>query len=241
MRKINKMIPCAVLRSVAKTIVETYPDVFEDRKMGKKFGNGYTNLYNSLLNHSNYQTAISKATDNKTPKRKAKNLKFITQAKLGALKWNLEHYREGKNELTMETRRQSLYDAYKLIDEQQAPPINLYDEISENLNKSFKAQRDFFNDFENLPNAQSMFIKWPVLSIMECLFYHYSLLMGHSIELLKNDFINDKKTIFAFGKASNLTQAETPDDSFEMIQIIFNYFKEDFSNYFVSCPVRIYF
>lgn len=50
--------------------------------------------------------------------------------------------------------------------------------------------------------------------------------MGHSIEQLKAGFLKDKGTIFAYGKAHKLSQAETSESTFEMVQIVFDYYNK---------------
>lgn len=242
MRKICPIIPCAVLRSVAKELVKKYPDSLEDRKGEKKFGAGYINIYNSLLNRNNYETTLAKTGDTARSKCKTKNLKFTSQAKLGAVNWSVQHYLEGEDSFTVEENRKTLCEAFALIKENQGPaPPAMNEDVLEIINKTLKDQRDFFNNFDNLPSVQSLLVNWPILSLKEYLFYHYSLQMGHSIEQLTTGFLQNKGTIFAFGKAYNLSQAETCESSFEMIKIVFDYFNEDFSDFIVECPVSIYF
>lgn len=53
-------------------------------------------MYNSLLNRHNYETSLVKSKDTAKPKCKTKNLKFISQAKLGAVNWSVEHYPKGR-------------------------------------------------------------------------------------------------------------------------------------------------
>ncbi|XP_043483993.1 uncharacterized protein LOC122512301 isoform X2 [Leptopilina heterotoma] len=235
MHNINKFIPCAVFRTVAKEIVAKYPESFEDRKNNIKFGNGFTSVYSSLLNHHNYLISISKRSNTTRPRRNSKALKFLSQAKLGATNWELNEHPEGETEGTISERKTMLHESYSTFNRTEISPDE-HAENLENITKTFKAQRDFFNDFEKLPDIESLANNWPILSIHEYLFHHYALQMGHSIEQLKNGFINDKATIFAYGKAFNLTQAETADDSFEIIKIIFYYFKESVQTLISVCP-----
>lgn len=122
-----------------KNLVSKYPDSFEDRKNGKKFGVGFITMYQSLLNRNNYESSLSKANGNEKPKCKTKNFKFLSQAKLGAVNWNVEDYPDGENFDTAEARRTMLHSAYTIIQELQRPaPPDMHGDILINISLSFK-------------------------------------------------------------------------------------------------------
>lgn len=159
-------------------------------------------MYQSLLNRNNYESSLSKANGNEKPKCKTKNLKFLSQAKLGAVNWNVEDYPDGENFDTAEARRTMLHSAYTIIQELQRPaPPDMHGDILINISLSFKLQREFFNDLVDLPTTESLLEKWPIFALKKSMFHHYSLQMGHSINLLKDGFNNAKEIIFSFRKA----------------------------------------
>lgn len=154
------------------------------------------------------------------------------QARLGATNWELDNYPEGETEETIAERKAILLAKFN------SPTINEHiehEEILENLCKTFKTQREFFNNFADLPKINNLLEKWPILSSKVYLLYHYSLQMGHSINQLRNGFNKDRHGIFAYGKACNLTDAESADYDYEVLKIIFKYFEEDIESFFLLC------
>lgn len=154
----------------------------------------------------------------------------------------MDTYPEGETEESIAKRKRILIQKYStIINKNSEIQPNEHKEILDNLSKTFKAQRDFLNDIANPPDINTLLSNWPMLSLKTFLFHHYSFQMGHSIEQLRNGLTNDKIAIFAYGKAHNLTEAETADDSYAIMKIIFNHFKEDVENLITLCPVSINF
>ena len=72
------------------------------------------------------------------------------------------------------------------------------------------------------------------------MYHHYKLLMGHSIEKLRNEFNKKKEAIFTYGRAKLLTEDELLDDRIVM-NIIFRQFNEKSEELFKDSPISFQF
>ena len=240
MRAKNIRIVSPVLKNVAKEIMETYPHAFEDTNMGRRYGTGYVTLYDALKEHNNYLNRPEK-------KRPPSNIKKVpaTQVKLrntvqvGTVNWQPQEHPEGETDETVADKKAWLYETYLSIFNESADP-HTHDEILSCLTATFKAQRDFFNDIQNTPTVQDLTVSWPMLIKIEYMYHHYEILMGHSIEKLRNEFNKKKEAIFTYGRSKLLTEDELLDDRIVM-NIIFRQFNEKSEELFKDCPVSFQF
>ena len=137
-------------------------------------------------------------------------MRILVQAKLGVVDWQPEKHPEGENDITVEEKRVNLLNLHHhVLQIGEATPVAVHEEIVTALTGSFKSIREFFNDVLDMPTPDTVCLSWPVLFRREYLWYLYYLQMGHSVQLLRDNFNTDRQAIFAFGRAFNLTTADT--------------------------------
>ena len=219
-------------------------DSLHNGKNGKKYGSGYIVLYETLKNHNNYLERILKA-EGKCSQRKrtpANKARFLVQAKLEAVNCRPGKHPEGENDIIVEEKRVNLLNLHNhvlQIGEAMPPPV--HDEIETALSASFKTIRESFNYIHDIPTSDTVYLSWPVLFRWEYLCYLYYLQMGHSVQFLRDNLNTDRLAIFAFGRAFNLTTADTSDNDYDALDIIFKYFGENIQHLVEECPVSLNF
>jgi len=75
------------------------------------------------------------------------------------------------------------------------------------------------------------------------MFWHYEKLMGHSIDLLKEEMIKKQENILNYGqhkKYKDIIDSNNPKE-IKFIQIIMRNFKENFEGLFKTYPVNNFF
>lgn len=80
---------------------------------------------------------------------------------MGAVNCILGDYPAGQMEASIEELKQNLKHISSLYNCNDEIPPNIQSEILENLRTSFKAQRDFFNNYNKFPDVQELFYNGP--------------------------------------------------------------------------------
>ena len=223
------------LRRIAKQMMEKFPHTFEDRIRGKRYGKGFDSLQDSLKDGNNYlnRSEIQRPPSNKK-KVEARIVKLKIQARMGSSNWEPETY---PPEVTMETiivKRNLLREHFMSLTVGESANEILHEEIITLLKATYKMQRNFFNNFDEPPTTENLNIFWPILLRKEYMFYLYELLICHPIKVIEINFLQEKDRIFHYGRQSNLTDADSPED-YDILDIIAKHFKEE--HLMINAPV----
>ena len=196
MRDISTNIPEYAIRIVVQQFVEAYPNVFEDRNFqNEKIGNGCHTLCSKMINR-NHNLNRAKEGRNLSQELGVKcgTLARLRMAQSGCKKWQPEMklpYKifEEKRSFLADWARNPFADegvenrdpnkvrepAEKLICQKKK------EKSEKEFVFTFAFQRFFLNNLQNPPNVEEIEDLWPILFNLEFYYWHYELLMGHSI------------------------------------------------------------
>lgn len=241
MRNLKEFIPSKAFKIVANKVIEKYPQTFKDMdEDGKCFGDGSHTLYlklrdrNCYLNRPHMKRCLSRSLN--IPLKKQRK---VLSAKAGCSNWQPDNYVESETEDTIEEKTEFLQQII-LQDAAENDPdtqkkIYLY------LEATYPAQRLFLNNVHKPPTIQDIKTSWPILLQKKYLFWHYHKLMGHSINILKEQMLKKQEKILTYGHHKNYKEIINSTELIEIkfIKIIMKHFKEDFHVLFKTYPVSI--
>ncbi|XP_029157655.1 uncharacterized protein LOC114930077 isoform X2 [Nylanderia fulva] len=217
--------------------VDKYPQIFKDMdEDGRCFGDGSHSIYlklrdrNSYLNRPHMKRCLSQSLN--IPLKKQKK---VLSAKAGCNNWQPEKYIDTETEETIEDKAKFLRQI--VHDDSSSDPkiqhkINLY------LEATYPAQRLFLNDVYKTPTIEDVKTTWPILLKKKYMFWHYEQLMGHSVDLLKQEILKKQDKILIYGqhkKYKDIINSNNPTE-LKLIKIIMKHFKEDFQELFKTYP-----
>jgi len=126
-----------------------------------------------------------------------KKQKKVLSAK-GCSNWQLEKYIDIETDETIEEKTQFLCQiAY---DDSSRSDLKIQHKINSYLKVTYPAQRLFLNNVHEILNIKDIKTTWPILLQKTCVFWHYEKLMGHSIDLLKEEMIKKQENILNYGQ-----------------------------------------
>ncbi|XP_067210498.1 uncharacterized protein [Linepithema humile] len=243
MRNIQEFIPSKAFKIIAEKIVNKYPQTFKDiNEDGTCFGDGFHTTYlklrdrNCYLNRPHMKRSLSQSLN--IPIKKQKK---VLSAKAGCSNWQPEKYNDTETEETIEEKTKFLCQI--VDDDSSKNDLKIQHKIYSYLEATYPAQRLFLNNVHEIPSIKNIKTTWPILLQKTFMFWHYEKLMGHSIDLLKEEIIKKQEKILNYGqhkKYKDINDSNNPTE-IKLIQIIMRHFKEDFEGLFKTYPVNIFF
>lgn len=232
MRKYKKIIPSKAFRIISTKVIEIYPNMFRDVDDDNVvFGEGTYTFSKKMTDRNNYlnrphvKRSILHDFEIKIDKRRKMNV-----AKAGCSNWQPDDYPEKETETSLEEKRIFLKNAAKNETQDEEKILNY-------LNITYVCFRKEIN-FKN-PTVEALKNDWPIIFKQKYLFWHYTKLMGHSIEILAENFRQKKSTILKFGIQKKYINSEDSSDR-HVLDTISKHFKEDIHTFLLKYEVRNY-
>lgn len=167
------------LEIIAKQFRDKFPKSFEDiGNDGKRMDNGYNGILSKLKEHNNYRNKRSGGLNSalQVPLKLAKSME---SRKSGTVNWQPDNHPEGETEESLISKQ----DFLKTVDFNSISEDTEGD-INEALTATYASQRLFINAFHKAPPLDEIKKEWPCLLTKKCLFWHFNLLTGCSIDIL---------------------------------------------------------
>lgn len=127
-----------------------------------------------------------------------KKQRKVLSAKAECSNWQPEQYVESETEDTIEDKIKFLRRV--AIQEPPASNSDLQDKIYSYLEITYPVQRLFLNNVHKPPTIQDIKSSWPLFLQKRYMFWHYKQLMGHSIDILKEQMLKKQAKILSYGR-----------------------------------------
>lgn len=231
-RKISTSLPISVCRIIAKEAITKFPYSFGIvNEHGNVIDKEAVTLLSCLSNHNNYLNAKYKRKPvfSDVKKKDIKKIKSLSEGIPGF----------------------SGSDASDDPSEEKRIFLNLNSSIM-NLNKNleckvdaffkdtFKLQRNFINNFKNIPTITDIQNEWPHLLKKKYLKTHFDLLLNFDTIIFLDKFKKIQDKLISFAQGSKLFQKidfENPDLNYLSLQIISTYFSEQLNSIVINFEV----
>lgn len=226
-REISDHAPALAFRSLARKMCAKYEKVFADTLSdGQRQGTGYANLQEKLIERNRYlnrpHMTNSLYRTLKLPLKEAKKYKNI---KAGCIDWQ-PNFPEGHDENTTETLRKYFLNFLDI----NVQTVETLTKCVEDFSKCFPLQRLHLNQKE-APTAEAIRQLWPCLFTDLYANIHFQLLTGREPTTFQRQFESYVRRILIHGHVT-LDVESQEFVNWAVLKIIFEYFKEDFTNLF---------
>ncbi|XP_031786026.1 uncharacterized protein LOC116417378 [Nasonia vitripennis] len=241
LRVVNNHIPIDVINHVAEVLVEKFPDTFADKwESGERLiGKGTATSISKMRNRNNYLNRPHMDSNNLS---NVLNIPFKKQNLVKCLRvacpqWQPLAYDTGVTEKSAEEDRLFLLLGFKEFREDDQ---KIFEKSVSALSDSFPLQRLLLNDLNNPPTFEDIQTTWPCLLDTFYMMLHFSFLTICTCEDVQETIKKDVPTMLAYGKLKQWIDIDviiTEEQQYlTAIKIIFQYFKEEFTNLFVTIP-----